>query len=389
MNRRRRLFALILTLALTVSALTTGALADGYGSISAAPASGELTELEVRSVINRYFAERAAFLQDASVDSISSAIADIVPDEVSHRTLLTNSGITFESSTITIAEVTNGYIAYATVNEKVGYIVQGALKTDTVVHKVMVIRDELGVVKIANDAYFEDYSDFRSCAYVSPGEAATVNAATGTGGSPCIIYVANQQVGYTPAIDNYTKYNEWYSTYTGINYNGSPWCAMFVSWCAEQANISKSIIPRTPVVSGFYNNMTYYARSSTTPRVGDLAIFAGKTHVGIVTAVNSSSGTYTVVEGNARESANSDYKVLRSTWNFTSTGMAGFCRPAYVTTNHSYTWKYTATQHWGVCDHCGHTTAKSAHSFSNSVCVTCGCKDEAVVVNSTHICDIH
>jgi hypothetical protein len=46
-----------------------------------------------------------------------------------------------------------------------------------------------------------------------------------------IIEVALTQVGYTeePANSNKTKYGQW------AKYDGVPWCALFVSWCYNQA----------------------------------------------------------------------------------------------------------------------------------------------------------
>ena len=45
-----------------------------------------------------------------------------------------------------------------------------------------------------------------------------------------ILAIAETQVGYAEGANNETKFGAWYP----MNYN--PWCAMFVSWCAEQGS---------------------------------------------------------------------------------------------------------------------------------------------------------
>lgn len=52
------------------------------------------------------------------------------------------------------------------------------------------------------------------------------------------VNVALSQLGYKETGKNFTKYGEWY----GIN--PGAWCAMFVSWCANKANVPKSLIPK-------------------------------------------------------------------------------------------------------------------------------------------------
>ena len=61
-----------------------------------------------------------------------------------------------------------------------------------------------------------------------------------------IIGVALTQVGYTEGTNNYTKYGVWYGQ------PNSPWCGMFVSWCAKEAGIpvKKQYIPLTIVSDG-------------------------------------------------------------------------------------------------------------------------------------------
>ena len=81
-----------------------------------------------------------------------------------------------------------------------------------------------------------------------------------------IINVALSQVGYREGnysgdtggendgyYNNYTETNYWYHNYvsTDMPIGGSyaPWCATFVSWCAEMAGIPSSIIGRSTCAS--------------------------------------------------------------------------------------------------------------------------------------------
>lgn len=100
------------------------------------------------------------------------------------------------------------------------------------------------------------------------------------------------------------------------NYSGQAWCAYFVAWCAREAGVSTTAIPNSylcrNLVTYYTNQDRYYNYASVssgkyTPKVGDL-IFYSKTsggsasHVGLVTAVNTSDGTVTTKEGNTRTS---------------------------------------------------------------------------------------
>ena len=78
------------------------------------------------------------------------------------------------------------------------------------------------------------------------------------------INVALSQVGYKEKGKNYTKYGEWY----GIN--PGAWCAMFVSWCANQAKVPKSLIPK---YANCGTGREFFEKQGTftkTPHVGDI-----------------------------------------------------------------------------------------------------------------------
>lgn len=121
-----------------------------------------------------------------------------------------------------------------------------------------------------------------------------------------ITQIALTQVGYEETGDNHTKYNAWYY---GSDINVA-WCAIFISWCANQAGVSTSVIAKNAMASGFStSNMSSnsygcpaYAFGTTTAKAGDI-IYVGTGdwtgHVGLVYAVDNDY-VYTV-EGNSSD----------------------------------------------------------------------------------------
>ena len=115
-----------------------------------------------------------------------------------------------------------------------------------------------------------------------------------------IIKIAASQIGYKETGDDWTKYGAWYGM------NGNPWCAMFVSWCANQAQIPQGIIPKLAyvpyIVNFFLQRGRYKARGSYTPRKGDIVFFGDSDHVGLVEGV-SGNNVITIV-GNTSSGGN-------------------------------------------------------------------------------------
>ena len=156
-----------------------------------------------------------------------------------------------------------------------------------------------------------------------------------------IIAVAKSQLGYKEGQldgtvqkgNDCTKYGEWY----GLNYN--PWCAMFVSWCANEAEIPKSIIPRHAscdngmewfIDKGGWHYSPYYG-GSYEPKAGDIVYFGYKmnnggydsTHVGIVYSVSDTK--ISVYEGNSAD------KVQSVSYNKNNNAyILGYGSPAYT-----------------------------------------------------------
>ena len=166
--------------------------------------------------------------------------------------------------------------------------------------------------------------------------AAYENTHKNTGNMPeDLIAVAYTQLGYKSTRDssgNYSKFGKWY----GIN--PGEWCAMFVSWCANQAEIPVTVIPRHAScdmgMEWFKDKGRWYdARQyggTYTPRRGDIIYFCNDnkkpwdaTHVGIVTKTDGSY-IYTI-EGNSSD------KVAERKYEFASTYVLGFGAPNYST----------------------------------------------------------
>lgn len=115
-----------------------------------------------------------------------------------------------------------------------------------------------------------------------------------------IIGVARTQLGYTEGYNNDTKYGTWYGL------PNQPWCAMFVSWCARQANIPTSVLKNSACAGtgSQYFNIPYYDGNSYTPKKGDLFFTKSWSHVGLVSSVD---GAYFYsVEGNSNSNGSSE-----------------------------------------------------------------------------------
>ena len=158
------------------------------------------------------------------------------------------------------------------------------------------------------------------------------------GSKYCIVNIAKNEVGYTAGSNNYTKYGAWFAT----GYANSDWCAMFVCWCANQANVSTSVISRDKSVAVvdnlkefFKDKKQFYSKGSATPRAGDIYFEGVSTsnlkHTAIIESV--SNGKMYIIEVNA---GSSPTKVQRRTVSLTASNYVGFARPSYGTTSHTF-----------------------------------------------------
>lgn len=142
-----------------------------------------------------------------------------------------------------------------------------------------------------------------------------------------ILQVARSQVGYTEGKNNDTPYGRWY----GMNHE--PWCAIFISWCADQADIPTTVIPKhayTPSGANWFRARGRWHTNS--PRAGDIIYFnigLGRiSHVGIIEKVHGS--TVTTIEGNTDvRGGRTGGQVMRKTRPARGGVTVGYGRPAY------------------------------------------------------------
>ena len=170
-----------------------------------------------------------------------------------------------------------------------------------------------------------------------------------------IVNIAKSQVGYQEGSSssqlsgasyggkNYTEYGRWY----GLQ---DMWCAMFVSWCANVAGISTSIIPKhafTPDgLSWFKSRGLAYTRKTVanggyTPQAGDIIYFKSSrnsnttNHIGIVTGY--SGGTVYTIEGNSSSATISTNggAVVSKSYSISNTYIVYICKPSYKNSSSS------------------------------------------------------
>lgn len=128
--------------------------------------------------------------------------------------------------------------------------------------------------------------------------------------------IAQSQIGYAEQKDGTTKYGVWYGIPKG------DWCAMFVSWCANQASVLNDRIPK---YAGCGDGVRWFQKKNqwvSVPKAGDIGFLkptkAGATssHTFIVKKV--SGNTITTIEGNLSD------KVKLTTRKLNATNILGF-----------------------------------------------------------------
>ena len=136
---------------------------------------------------------------------------------------------------------------------------------------------------------------------ISVNAASYANTYSNTGKHRAdIIGVAKTQIGYREGSNNDTKYGDWYGL------PNQPWCAMFVSWCARQAGIPKSVLKNSAIAAADagYFDIPYYDGNSYIPESGDLFFTKEWTHVGLVYYVDGNY--FYTIEGNSNNSGSSE-----------------------------------------------------------------------------------
>lgn len=135
-----------------------------------------------------------------------------------------------------------------------------------------------------------------------------------------MVNIALKEEGYRESGNNNTKYGAWFG------YNGVAWCAIFVCWCANQAGVSTSVIPKVASVSSLMSfakshNKWQPKGNGYRPTPGDILIqkSAGASHTGIV--VKSDSSRFYTIEGN------SSNRVAQRNYSYSDSKLTGFFTP--------------------------------------------------------------
>lgn len=110
-----------------------------------------------------------------------------------------------------------------------------------------------------------------------------------------------------------------------VNGNTTPWCACFVSWCANECGyIDDNIFPKTGSVASYRRYYTekglWHDRSGYTPKAGDLIVFS-PSHIGIVQYVED--GIVVTIEGNTSDA------VHTRRYSLDNPRIIGYCTPEY------------------------------------------------------------
>ncbi|MGN1478142.1 MAG: Ig-like domain-containing protein [Acutalibacteraceae bacterium] len=212
-----------------------------------------------------------------------------------------------------------------------------------------------------------------------------------------LIAVAKTQIGYTelnvstgrPLSSSqdggYTKYGAWFGAPT------TAWCAFFVAWCSNQADISTSVIPRigncAAMVNWYSQKGRYHRASGFEPRTGDLIFYnwsGGSTakHIGIVTGV-SGNNVYTV-EGNTGSSHG--YRAEAKTRRKNASYIIGYARPDYndaKTYIGSYSFAEYAAMKYKTASAAAVVSAGGAYTGSSKLAVFTGTVSEAGASEAT------
>ena len=335
----------------------------------------DMNELTARAAVNTYFAERLTFLAGNS-ESIPSAVSPITNDELLHRNALIDANISYISFSLEFLEINCwDEVAEVTVEETVIYLENLTQKNITVSHEIRLYSENSDTTVVDFDAYFNPIVNFESASYLPPNSE-TSDPMVVTGSNLCILNIALSQVGYEETPNDITIYGEWYGRQT-------TWCAIFVAWCAEEASIPTSVIPKTAspwvMMDACKNQRKLYKSAAYggtyTPCPGDLIFIHGTLenpgHVGLVVSV--SGNTVRIVDGNWNQRVCYRESLLMST------DIVGYGHPNYGSSNHSGNiWYSSAAQHYKVCSNCSCAFSHAAHTYrqlnTNSpyICTVCG-----------------
>lgn len=153
--------------------------------------------------------------------------------------------------------------------------------------------------------------------------SSSTSKVSGTDTSLDIVDIAIKQIGANEADGSHMKFINWYGGFG----RGTPWCAIFVSWCANQAGVLNSIIPKfASCASGrawFESKGLFKYKGSYIPKRGDIIFFLsnGASHTGVVE--KSSGGKVYTIEGNTSD------RVARRNYDLSNARITGYGTPKY------------------------------------------------------------
>lgn len=318
---------------------------------------------------------REKLLKNNNVKKLEEvAVIGIIKDENLHRELLEKLEVKVKRIEYEIKNIVESdTFVEVTALETVIYTNNKEKTQCETEHIVTLMRDKNENWKVVSDAYFEEVTEFISCSYVPEGGMVSTFALSDTE-VPRIVRVAETQVGYleketnsnlenftaNAGDGNYTKYGAWYG------HNGAYWCAMFVSWCANQAGYNTSMVPKYEGCDAGMNTFDawgrFYASSayggSYTPKPGDI-FFTGvegdAQHTGIVASISGT--TMYVIDGNC------DNAVRKHPMAITDPSLLGFATSCVH--NAGVVQKYNISYHWNACSVCDISVfIKTAHTFN-------------------------
>ncbi len=132
-----------------------------------------------------------------------------------------------------------------------------------------------------------------------------------------IIDIAKNEIGYKEYSSNHTKYGKWF----GVQ---DEWCAMFISWLANQVGILNTLIPKqayVPTMAQWFKSKELFRTRGLFPQKGDIIFFDYNSngipdHVGIVEKCECD--IISVIEGNKSK------QVKRCTYDVNNSEIYGF-----------------------------------------------------------------
>lgn len=376
MKKLHKIFSLLLA-AVMLLTMNSTALAAGVVSTEDLELTG-MNNAAISQGVTAYFQARADYLL-GNTAAMDWPVIGITNDETTHMEQYSANGIVLTDVSFAVEDM-EFFDTFATVTvlETVCYSKNNTTGTEEVSHNLTLYLNSENVPIVAADAYAEMFSGFTSCSYIAPSMQ-TLSSTTAGGSSLCIVEIAKGELGTTETGTNMTKYGEWFG------WNGKSWCAIFISWCANQANVSTSIIVKeiSPYrMLNFFRDQgnLYYSLSnggSYTPVAGDI-LFVGTeihdpSHVAIVEKVEN--GTVWVYDGNWCD------RVSYHSYALTASDIIGYGHPDYANSGHDLptTFSYDSTHHWKVCTICNAITNKTAHIIITDFygvrkCKLCDCR---------------